>query len=86
MLACTPGARCDKLLPAVEEGEEDCGSVFAYIYFLSFVFFCSFLMLNLFIAVIMDNFAFLTEDSSILGPHHLDEFVTVWSDFDPRAS
>ena len=42
-------------------------------------------MLNLFIAVIMDNFAFLTADSSILGPHHLDEVVTVWSDFDPRA-
>ena len=33
----------------------------------------------------MDSFAFLTEDSSILGPHHLDEVVTVWSDFDPRA-
>ena len=42
-------------------------------------------MLNLFIAVIMDNFAFLTEDSSILGPHHLDEVITVWSNFDPRA-
>ena len=42
-------------------------------------------MLNLFIAVIMDSFAFLTEDSSILGPHHLDEVVTVWSEFDPRA-
>ena len=42
-------------------------------------------MLNLFIAVIMDSFAFLTEDSSILGPHHLDEFTNVWSEYDPGA-
>ena len=75
-------------MPAVlaDEQQTDCGSPIAYVYFVSFVFFCSFLMLNLFIAVIMDNFAFLTEDSSILGPHHLDEFVSVWSDFDPRAT
>lgn len=86
MLACTSPALCDTSLPAVEATMKTCGTNVAYLYFISFVFFCSFLMLNLFIAVIMDNFAFLTEDSSILGPHHLDEFVTVWSDFDPRAS
>lgn len=43
-------------------------------------------MLNLFVAVIMDNFDYLTRDSSILGPHHLDEFVRVWSDYDPGAT
>ena len=43
-------------------------------------------MLNLFVAVIMDNFEFLTRDSSILGPHHLDKFPAVWSDFDPHAT
>ena len=32
----------------------------------------SFLILNLFVAVIMDNFDYLTRDWSILGPHHLD--------------
>ena len=46
----------------------------------------SFLMLNLFVAVIMDNFEFLTRDSSILGPHHLDEFIRVWADYDPKAT
>jgi hypothetical protein len=35
----------------------------------------SFLMLNLFVAVIMDNFDYLTRDSSILGAHHLDEYI-----------
>uniref|UniRef100_A0A183CB81 Voltage-dependent calcium channel type A subunit alpha-1 n=1 Tax=Globodera pallida TaxID=36090 RepID=A0A183CB81_GLOPA len=43
-------------------------------------------MLNLFVAVIMDNFDYLTRDSSILGPHHLDEFIRVWADFDPAAT
>jgi len=42
-------------------------------------------MLNLFVAVIMDNFEYLTRDSSILGPHHLDEYVRVWSEFDPQV-
>jgi len=42
-------------------------------------------MLNLFVAVIMDNFDYLTRDSSILGPHHLDEYVRVWGEYDPSA-
>jgi len=42
-------------------------------------------MLNLFVAVIMDNFDYLTRDSSILGPHHLDEYIRVWADYDPAA-
>ncbi|KAJ8383336.1 hypothetical protein AAFF_G00221960 [Aldrovandia affinis] len=45
----------------------------------------SFLMLNLFVAVIMDNFEYLTRDSSILGPHHLDEFVRIWGEYDRAA-
>ncbi|CAF0820027.1 unnamed protein product [Didymodactylos carnosus] len=39
-------------------------------------------MLNLFVAVIMDNFDYLTRDSSILGAHHLDEFLRAWSEYD----
>ena len=43
-------------------------------------------MLNLFVAVIMDNFDYLTRDSSILGPHHLDEYIRVWAEYDPEAT
>ena len=43
-------------------------------------------MLNLFVAVIMDNFDYLTRDWSILGPHHLDEYVRSWSEYDPQAT
>eukprot|EP00794_Sanderia_malayensis_P016249 gene16249-17890_t len=85
MLACAATAKCD---PTIKGKTADmiCGSDVAYPYFLSFIFFCSFLMLNLFVAVIMDNFGYLTQDESILGPHHLDEFVRVWAEYDPRAT
>ena len=109
MLSCVQGRMCDKL--ASKKGYE-CGSNVAYGYFVSFVFFCSFLvsvslmvsggvchvvmpcaslslprqMLNLFVAVIMDNFDYLTRDTSILGAHHLDEFIRVWAEYDPNAT
>ncbi|MEQ2266277.1 Voltage-dependent P/Q-type calcium channel subunit alpha-1A, partial [Xenotaenia resolanae] len=82
MLACLGGKECDPL--SGNTGPE-CGSQVAYLYFVSFIFFCSFLMLNLFVAVIMDNFEYLTRDSSILGPHHLDEYVRIWAEYDPAA-
>ncbi|KAK3102999.1 hypothetical protein FSP39_015655 [Pinctada imbricata] len=65
--------------------DEPCGTDFAYIYFITFYILCSFLIINLFVAVIMDNFDYLTRDWSILGPHHLDEFVRLWSEYDPEA-
>ncbi|GMR47449.1 hypothetical protein PMAYCL1PPCAC_17643 [Pristionchus mayeri] len=63
----------------------NCGNDFAYPYFISFFMLCSFLVINLFVAVIMDNFDYLTRDWSILGPHHLEEFVRLWSEYDPDA-
>ncbi|GIY73233.1 voltage-dependent calcium channel type A subunit alpha-1 [Caerostris extrusa] len=34
----------------------------------------------------MDNFDYLTRDSSILGAHHLDEFIRMWAEYDPSAT
>ncbi|XP_045525614.1 muscle calcium channel subunit alpha-1-like isoform X1 [Pieris brassicae] len=65
--------------------ELSCGTTFAFPYFISFSLLCTFLIINLFVAVIMDNFDYLTRDWSILGPHHLDEFVRLWSEYDPDA-
>ncbi|KAJ8394798.1 hypothetical protein AAFF_G00041530 [Aldrovandia affinis] len=85
MLACLPGKLCD-LESDYNPGEErTCGSSFAIIYFISFYMLCAFLIINLFVAVIMDNFDYLTRDWSILGPHHLDEFKRIWSEYDPEA-
>ena len=63
-----------------------CGSNLSYLYFTSFIFTSSFLILNLFVAVILDNFEYLTQDKSQLGPHHLDEYVQVWAKYDPSGS
>lgn len=88
MLACSANedAKCD---PNSDEYKRDpnavCGTDFAIPYFISFYILCSFLIINLFVAVIMDNFDYLTRDWSILGPHHLDEFVRLWSEYDPDA-
>uniref|UniRef100_A0A914IAD7 Voltage-dependent L-type calcium channel subunit alpha n=1 Tax=Globodera rostochiensis TaxID=31243 RepID=A0A914IAD7_GLORO len=88
MLSCSDReeVKCD---PASDDYKRDpnagCGVNFAYPYFISFFMLCSFLIINLFVAVIMDNFDYLTRDWSILGPHHLEEFVRLWSEYDPDA-
>ncbi|XP_069956882.1 muscle calcium channel subunit alpha-1 isoform X11 [Cherax quadricarinatus] len=85
MLSCLPpDAKCDPLSEDFPNART-CGSMVAYPYFISFYTLCSFLIINLFVAVIMDNFDYLTRDWSILGPHHLDEFITLWSEYDPDA-
>ncbi|XP_045466444.1 muscle calcium channel subunit alpha-1 isoform X2 [Harmonia axyridis] len=73
-------AKCDSRLD-----QEYCGSDISFPYFISFYVLCSFLIINLFVAVIMDNFDYLTRDWSILGCHHLDEFIRLWSEYDPDA-
>merc|ERR1719348_1687480 len=87
MLDCVnkPEARCDPKSDDKDPDGHGCGTDLAYFYFISFFIVCSFLILNLFVAVIMDNFDYLTRDWSILGPHHLDEFVRLWSEYDPDA-
>ncbi|TKR73038.1 hypothetical protein L596_020401 [Steinernema carpocapsae] len=88
MMACARGRYCAQphsLAINLVKGAT-CGTNISYAYFTSFVFLSSFLMLNLFVAVIMDNFDYLTRDSSILGPHHLDEFIRVWAEYDPAAT
>ncbi|KAK5599939.1 Voltage-dependent L-type calcium channel subunit alpha-1D [Crenichthys baileyi] len=85
MLACLPGKLCDSESDYSPGEERTCGGNFAIIYFISFYMLCAFLIINLFVAVIMDNFDYLTRDWSILGPHHLDEFKRIWSEYDPEA-
>ncbi|XP_058229316.1 calcium channel, voltage-dependent, L type, alpha 1D subunit, a isoform X3 [Hemibagrus wyckioides] len=85
MLACMPGKLCDPESDYNPGEEMTCGSSFAIIYFITFYMLCAFVIINLFVAVIMDNFDYLTRDWSILGPHHLDEFKRIWSEYDPEA-
>ncbi|XP_069559331.1 dihydropyridine-sensitive L-type skeletal muscle calcium channel subunit alpha-1-like [Brachyistius frenatus] len=86
MLACMYGKRCDPKSDYLPGEEYTCGANFAIIYFMSFYMLCAFLIINLFVAVIMDNFDYLTRDWSILGPQHLDEFKKIWAEYDPEAT
>eukprot|EP00050_Salpingoeca_kvevrii_P014645 m.38383 g.38383 ORF g.38383 m.38383 type:complete len:1677 (-) comp5887_c0_seq1:4731-9761(-) len=70
----------------LDGGKSTCGSNMATPFFVSFFILCSFLVLNLFVAVIMDNFEYLTMDAAVLGPHHLPRFAERWADFDPGAT
>ncbi|KAK1152751.1 voltage-dependent L-type calcium channel subunit alpha-1S-like [Acipenser oxyrinchus oxyrinchus] len=85
MLACMYGKLCDPNSDFLPGEEYTCGAGFAVFYFISFYMLCAFLIINLFVAVIMDNFDYLTRDWSILGPHHLDEFKRIWAEYDPDA-
>uniref|UniRef100_A0A2K5DJT0 Voltage-dependent L-type calcium channel subunit alpha n=1 Tax=Aotus nancymaae TaxID=37293 RepID=A0A2K5DJT0_AOTNA len=85
LLACSYGKLCDPESEYAPGEEYTCGTNFAYYYFISFYMLCAFLVINLFVAVIMDNFDYLTRDWSILGPHHLDEFKAIWAEYDPEA-
>jgi len=66
----------------------DCGmSEAAAIYFCSFFMFGVYLMLNLFIAVIIDNFANVyNKDNNIITTEHLEEFQATWRKFDREAT
>ncbi|XP_066095020.1 voltage-dependent L-type calcium channel subunit alpha-1S [Saccopteryx bilineata] len=86
LLASSYGKLCDPESDYAPGEEYTCGTNFAYYYFISFYMLCAFLIINLFVAVIMDNFDYLTRDWSILGPHHLDEFKAIWAEYDPEAT
>ena len=59
----------------------------AIAYFLSFQVFCAFVLLNLVIAVILENFSSTASDSqSILTPEHCQEFQKQWARLDPAGS
>jgi hypothetical protein len=78
----------DPALGECDESPDDghgstCGSAFASFYMISFVLSGSFIVLNLFVAVIVDNFEFLTQDDAELSAESLDVFLEAWAKYDP---
>lgn len=68
-------------LCSYEEGT--CGTWAAIPYFISFVLLVTIVMLNLFTAVIIENFEKEQEqDKWKLNPHTLEEFVELWAEYD----
>eukprot|EP01065_Artemidia_motanka_P052348 TRINITY_DN9431_c0_g1_i1.p1 TRINITY_DN9431_c0_g1~~TRINITY_DN9431_c0_g1_i1.p1 ORF type:complete len:1882 (+),score=565.62 TRINITY_DN9431_c0_g1_i1:528-5648(+) len=69
-------------------GTEDCGSPdTAPLYYISFLLLAAFVLINLFVAIILDNFATTMHiEKSNLRFNDLHRFLTIWSDFDPNAT
>ena len=69
---------------------QGCGdSLYAYIYFLSFMLIVSFIFLNLFIAIILESFASSMDEEGLqIGEDTIDKFQSYWSDskFDPKGT
>ncbi|KAI1319626.1 calcium channel protein [Mortierella claussenii] len=70
--------------------DSDCGSrAWAYFMFLSFYIVCTYILLNMFIAVIISNFSFAYQQDSLttlITREDLRNFKMTWARFDPRGT
>ncbi|KAH7056681.1 Ion transport protein-domain-containing protein [Linnemannia elongata] len=70
--------------------DNDCGSrAWAYFMFLSFYIVCTYILLNMFIAVIISNFSFAYQHDTIttlITREDLRNFKLTWAKFDPRGT
>ena len=74
------------LMNCADGSDGNCGSTISYFYFGSFVFICSYIMTNLFLAFIMDNFVYLTHDWSELDSRHIHLFTAIWGQYDKSGA
>jgi len=63
---------------------DGCGTPFARVYMISFVVLSTFVVLNLFVAVICDHFEYLVRDENELDTTILSDFVMRWAEMDPH--
>jgi hypothetical protein len=66
--------------------DNGCGSKgAAYLYFLSFTLLGSWIMLNLFLAVVMENYESSGDDSKVIDEYDMEDFKTEWMKIDKRG-
>ena len=75
--------RC--VVEPIDGGGTTCGSAANRVFFVSYVLLTNILILNILVAVIVDNFEFLYMDKSELQPLHLQDFSEQWIKHDPRG-
>jgi hypothetical protein len=65
----------------------DCGTPLALPYFISYTITCTFVMLNLIVAVILENFTSLGDvNPSLVSAQNIADFKDAWGHFDPAAT
>ena len=71
----------------IADGPLECGSNFSYPYFLSFVIVMQLMIVNLFIAIVLEGFAqFSIQNNAIVGSQDYETLIDLWSDYDPTAT
>ncbi|KAI7889601.1 Ion transport protein-domain-containing protein [Mucor mucedo] len=78
------------ILPPTCVGKDDCGApTYAIVLFISFYVICTFIFVNLFTAIVIDNFSFTFDTRnrfSLITRADLRLFKVAWADIDPTAS
>jgi len=72
-----------------EIGNQMGTKVQSFVFFLTYMILCNFLLLNLFIAVILENFAEIVNQKQLgdgLEASHIKQFNKAWSELDPRKT
>eukprot|EP01059_Diplonema_ambulator_P007671 TRINITY_DN1715_c0_g1_i6.p1 TRINITY_DN1715_c0_g1~~TRINITY_DN1715_c0_g1_i6.p1 ORF type:complete len:1860 (+),score=520.28 TRINITY_DN1715_c0_g1_i6:90-5669(+) len=69
-----------------QDGIDDCGSRWAFVYFFSFFIIGSYIFLNLVIAVILDNFSHtFSRSKQHITDHDIAVFMSTWMEHDPQG-
>ncbi|XP_050975168.1 sodium channel, voltage-gated, type I-like, alpha isoform X2 [Labeo rohita] len=73
---------------ATSERKGDCGNPpIGIFFFVSYIIICFLIVVNMYIAVILENFSVATEESAEpLSEDDFDRFYEVWEKFDPKAT
>ncbi|KAJ9468458.1 Sodium channel protein 60E [Diplonema papillatum] len=73
--------------PDCDSNLDNCGTLFAPLYYLSFLLVANFILTNLFVAIILDNFrTTILIEKSDLRMTDLHRFIETWATFDPDAT
>ena len=73
---------------AIAEANGDCGSpFFAILYFMTFVFICNLIIINMYVAIILENFNQAHQQEEVgVTEDDFEMFYMVWERYDPHAS
>ena len=73
--------------PRCSDEAGDCGSWTALPFFISYTVIAAFVMINMIVAVILENFALSRAASTYkLSPKHSEAFIDAWASYDPYAT
>eukprot|EP00794_Sanderia_malayensis_P020465 gene20465-22481_t len=80
--------KCNPVKQPALGGNDNCGSpILAVIYFVSYIALIVLIMINMYIAVILENFnQAQSQDEAGVTEDDLDAYYSVWEQFDPKAT